>query len=579
MKLITLPLIFSGLLLTAPAWAQDAEQATPRESIVEELALTGEIAPAIVERIEIVIEEETEGTDALPAEIMPEPEAELIKETIAEPVIEDPAEIIPSAPVLAPFYVSAEEYLGLRGEDDAHFASYEYEVVTQGLEEDAIATTSNISLNVGTNYVAIEAGNKTRIYDFKQNRLLTLSPELGSDGKNTGRALFDNVSLYARAFRNTSTVMQMTGGGKIRGIKLGADKELDAFWVESAMSWAARKLEAPLGVKAKKDKLKVFRGEQMVFAAKFSDEPYVDRAFKESLLVFAHHDWPLYPSVLQALYEYDRPIKHMEIISYGPSAPDGEKQIWSLIGRDAGKDAFPLPIDAIGAAQRIPPTPLVFVINEAVQGRAFGGTPSAETIEADFDVAVEAKKSMAAWLLGQKYIAYTGACKIGDMSKICEDIKMIEQAQRASVFGSGAGNNQKFADYIKAFSPIKGPGTRAETVKALRPYLNKPDTPAIVLRRTAMARAGLKPRAAKLAGVVAVDPEALLRQSMAKDPYDKHTYLGLAQVYAARGAYEQSWDIYDALRAGVPGGMALAVKIDSAEEKLRQRAPGYFLQD
>ena len=272
-----------------------------------------------------------------------------------------------------------------------------------------------------------------------------------------------------------------------------------------------------------------------------------------------------------------RPIKAMTIVSYSPGAPSGERQEWTLIERTSGEGEFPLPKDALGSAQRTPPTPLVFVVNEAVRGKALGGASEIDDIKSDFVAATQDEKPMAAWLLGQKYIAYTGACKAGEEQEICGEISKLEQAQKESVLGTGAGSNQQFSDYIEGFKLASSNQTRAEAVSVLRPYLGNKETPAIVLRRAAMARAGLKKRTAMLAGLAAVKPEALLQQSLAKDPYDPLTYLGLAQVYAANGKYEQSWDIYDALRAGIPGAQSLNLKIDAVEDKLRKRAPGYFL--
>ena len=90
------------------------------------------------------------------------------------------------------------------------------------------------------------------------------------------------------------------------------------------------------------------------------------------------------------------------------------------------------------------------------------------------------------------------------------------------------------------------PGLKAEAIKTAMPYLDKPETPAFIVRTAAMARAKMKPAQASTVGVTNINAETLLKTALAKDPYDPNTYVGLAQVLAAKGAFEQSWDIYDA---------------------------------
>ncbi|MCF6275835.1 MAG: hypothetical protein L3J05_08740, partial [Robiginitomaculum sp.] len=92
-----------------------------------------------------------------------------------------------------------------------------------------------------------------------------------------------------------------------------------------------------------------------------------------------------------------------------------------------------------------------------------------------------------------------------------------------------------------------------------------------------MARAQMKSAQAVTAGFNDMNAEALLQTALDKDPYDPNTYLGLAQVLAAKGAVEQSWDLYDALRAGIPTADSIDLKINRLEKNLQKTAPGYFL--
>ena len=195
--------------------------------------------------------------EELVEEIISDPTSEPIAELVEEIQPEQKQQLAVATNSLAPFYLSAGEYLELRGSKAAPYAVYNYNIVTKALAEDAEEKTRKVSLMLGTDYVALTSGSSKRIYDFKLNRLLTLTPEYGHDGKKTGAVLFDNVSLYARAYRNTAAVLQATSGGKNRSLTIAKGQTLDAFWVESAMSWAAQELESPLMVTSEEDTLEI----------------------------------------------------------------------------------------------------------------------------------------------------------------------------------------------------------------------------------------------------------------------------------------------------------------------------------
>lgn len=488
---------------------------------------------------------------------------------------------VSAVPALLPFYTSAQEYMKARRSQSMPQAVLKYKVTTQKLGEDMFSPAQLVTLTLGRDYASVASGDAVKIYDFKHNRLLSLRPEAKAAGEEeVGPVLFDNVSLYSRVFRNIKTVRRATQDGKLSAIPMGGGKKIDAFWIESAMSWTGRKGFDPktMNVDFVDDGVRVTRKGRLIFTIDFiaHDEDtsalYQDY-FKASFLRLAHYEWPIAPAILQALSDHQHmPMQSMEIVSYGPRALDGEKQIWDLQEHRVSMVNFSLPITALSVVDRTPLSPLVFIINEAVRGRALGGKPSTEQMESDFEAAGKRGDMMAQWLAGEKFNSHTGTCDAGMKTWLCAALVDIAAA-------SINGSDQKLTDFIKGSKQAQSSVKRAAGAAMLKPYLADKDVPAIILRRAAMARANLKLGVARMAGVDTLSAESLLREALAKDPYDPNTYLGLAQVYAAGGAYEQSWDIYDALRAGISTPQSLILKIDTVEANLETTAPGYFLKD
>ena len=193
----------------------------------------------------------------------------------------------------------------------------------------------DVKLILGADYAGIVLGEKTTIYDFKLNRILTLTPDYKQDGTKSGKMIFTNGSLFATAFRDMTNVRRATKNGSLRTLELGNGVELDAFWIESAMSWTARPPRENLQIDHKENHLSVERAGQKIFAASFTDDKYLAPVSggslrgvgQNSFLVFAHHEWPLHPQILDALYSYDSPPENLEMVSYGPTAPKGQKQV------------------------------------------------------------------------------------------------------------------------------------------------------------------------------------------------------------------------------------------------------------
>jgi hypothetical protein len=519
-------------------------------------------------------------------------------------------------PSLAPFYVTGAEYVSIRHKTPEQGAQevlvLDYEISSQNDLSPPLTDTSSaqgeslssVHIVLAADYVAVQTEEQMKIYDFKLNRVLEIRTERPKNKKPT--TVFSNTSLFAKVYKDIALINAMTQGGQQRRLKLSEGKTLDAFWVESAKSWAASLPETPLEIETDENTLMIKRADELVFSAQFDAENLPDDAqygrYKNTFLAFAHHELPLHPLVLKALHGYDSPPQSMDIVSYNPRNMGGQKQSWTLVSRAVETRQFPLPKSALGAAQHRPIIPLNFLIDQAARGQARGGRPDASVLHEDYQARKKSGDALGAWLAGQKYVSYTHACQGKAPEPICAELRVLAQGKSAelgAVLGRTAQRgqrqrtkdqlkarnnalwsvkNDKFQDFVQGFDLAQSSRTRALAVDKLRPYLNKPSTPAIILSTAAMARAGLKPQAAVAAGVSDVKPRPLLERALAQDPYNPHTYLGLAQVLAAQGAYVRSWDVYDAMRAGISGSENMAVKIDRLEAKLRKTAPGYFLQ-
>ena len=366
MKYIQLKPIFksSGLtLLFALCCVSTAQgQQTPRQQILHDLGLQSELTD---KSVEIDIPETTSQ------EIEP-----LFKPVVQKPITKKSVTKNPKIKKLktlrakttkaniAPFYLSAKDYLGLRGNELSLQSILYYEVQRSTNSKSITGAVQNIKLILGADFVAIDVDTIRTIYDFKLNRILVIKPEYGLDGKTTGRQTFDNTSLYAKTYRNVMTVRRATNNGRLKKLpirSMGKGMTLDAFWIESAMSWAiipepvvpgavvsrtASVSDNKLNIENEDSKLSVEREGEIVFSAAFSDEKFITNnklSHKNSFLAFAHHKWPLHPSVLHALYAYDAPPNNFEMLSYGPTAPKGQKQVWTLVKRTDKDAKFPLP--------------------------------------------------------------------------------------------------------------------------------------------------------------------------------------------------------------------------------------------
>lgn len=574
----TLLILWVMGLSAVTVWAQEVElnnvdelpvSSTPRQKIVNDVSTNT--------TNDVVLD--LRGT----AELESEPETEIGSESVETPELEiEFSEEISSTepkspPALAPFYTSAVDYLGLRGGEKHDQLILDYEIETGQLGTDENRLSENVRLILGPDYASLTGPNSQKIYDFKMNRFLEIKPVKTLESDTESALFLDNVSIFSKAYRNISTVRQATQNGQKRRIKIAKDIEVDSFWLESSMSWAATKLDGPLNIKSTDSGILAIWDDLSVVSASFDEANYEKTAFKNSLFAFAHHVWPIHPQILIDFYTFDSPPIALEMVSFGPNQPKGLQQKWTLTSAEMANAEFPLPLNALSPVERKPMTPLVFVISEAVKNTAMGGAQSESDLATDFEDAQNTGDKIAQWLAGQKYIAYTGRCQKPEESQLCADLNDLSESNKFAAIGALDPKTKSLSDFINATELAKLKKDRATALLALQPYLDDADTPGFILRIAAMARASMKKSAAKKAGVEEIQAEALLKQSLAKDPYDPHTYVGLAQVFAANGAFEQSWDIYDVLRAAIPTVEAVPLKIDQAEANLLSIGPGYFI--
>ena len=571
-------LIFGLLAFLLPASTAAQDSVNPREEMLEQLELKT-IAPTAD-----TPDPETEkpikalSETAKPSSLEDEEPQLTAEEAVKVSEPEKPSSHAGNTKTagLAPFYLSAHEYLAMRNSQKHPRTSYIYEIQVQNLAGVSSHKPRTVKLLLGKDYAGYSEKKSTRIYDFKLNRILHVRPAYNAEGQPTGEKLFDNTSLYARAFRNFSKVEQATEKGQKRSIKLTDELNLDSFWMESSASWMAAPLQDGLELDKTEDSLIAKFNGEAIASIKISDAEYESQKTKNTLFALAHLKWPLHPDILRALYEYPAPPEQIDMVSYGPTTPNGRRQIWTLKKRVSQTAPFPLPKQAKSVVERQPVAPLAFVIDQAVNNKALGGLPDPDILAEQFGSALEANELSKAWELGLRYQSYYG-CRSALGENVCTDLKKLEGKLTSDMLGILSAKHENLAGYIKGIKLAKDGKNRAGALKALKPYLSDPETPAYVLRIAAMSRARMKPAEAKAAGLTKLKADAMMSRAIAKDPYDPYSYLGLAQIYAANQAYEQSWDLYDALREGLPTSSVLDLKIDRIEAGIRQKAPGYFL--
>jgi len=421
----------------------------------------------------------------------------------------------------------------------------------------AAGESSTVDLIIGTDYAAIsKTAGETVIYDFKEKRLLNVSKR-----DNT----FTNASLYAAAYRSLDTVGKMTNGGKKRRLPLGAGVTLDAFYLESALGYAAGPNPSELSILQSGETLRAELGGKQIFSATV-DGPKLEN-FRQaySFIGLLYHSEPVHPAILAELIEARAAPSAMTFHSYGPKIPEGEILSWTLTSKTAERAGFPLPAGAKSVVEGETVSPLGFVMSEAIAGRALGGRVDPRAALTVINQQLTRRDPLSAWVSAQSLKDSLGGCE--QLAGLCRAISDAENQKSAS---------SELTALIEGLSETKSKSTRIEGLSKLKPTLSAADAPSLVLRRAGLALAKTAPAEREAAGLSEFDPADLLTQAIARNPYDFLAYQGLAQLQAARGDFIQSWDINDALRAfsGVP--QELRAPIDRAENQLSARAPGFF---
>lgn len=455
------------------------------------------------------------------------------------------------------FFTSAGDYLAQRGNVDAPRLTMRYEVSRKNAKTAVPGKSSSVEIMVGPDYAAISKSfDELVIYDFKTKRLLNLT-------KSTGQ--FTNASLYAASYRAIDTVSKMTKGGEMRQLPLRKDITLNAFYLESALGYSAAPNVEGLSISQLDETITAELSGEKVFSASLNGPELDDYRQAYSFISLLYHNEAVHPAILAEIKDLRRAPNAMTLHSYGPKMPDGEIISWRLKSKMVERAAFPLPSSAKSVLEGSDVSPLGFVIYEALAGRAMGGAVDPQAAMTVINGQIDSGQYLSAWISAQSLKDRLGGCE--RLSGLCKAISTARD--------KGAGDSELTA-LVKALKDAETKRLRTTGLVALKPMINAPDAPSLVLRRAGLALAKTSVAERKAVDLSGLDPADLLRQAIARNPYDLLAYQCLAQVFAARGDFIQSWDMNDALRAFPDVPQRLRSPIDKAEQKLERRAPGFF---
>ena len=477
------------------------------------------------------------------------------------------------------FFQTASDYLAARGEAAGPQLKLRYRVVKSDGVTGISSAPERVNVLLGADYAAIiRDDSPMKIFDFKTRRLLSLTADAPEH--------FTNVSLYAARYKNINTVRRMTNGGKRRILDgpqntlnrdnmplsaIAKPKGLNAFYLESSLGWAAAPL--PSGSDGKPsltletvDRVTTanFAGKD-VFTGKFNGPDFDITSQGYSLMSLFYHISPVHPEILANLTTVSAAPTYLKMYTESPNAPSGQIESWTLTDTVADVAPFPLPSTALSVTELDAVSPLAFVMTEALHGRALGGPPDPAATLSAMEDRLEAGDVLAVWLSARAMSERMGGCEALD--GLCA---MVARARNAGM------DDEDLQNLITAFDDVNQPNKRIGALMTLQEAVADPDAPGIVLRTTALGLAKLKRNQIVTAGLSDLKAETLLTQAIAKDPYDYAAYQGLSQVYAARGAFIESWDMSDALRAFPDAPDVMTAPFERAEQTLSRGAPGFF---
>jgi len=457
-----------------------------------------------------------------------------------------------------PFFIGATAYKRMRkgGGNEHMVLTYAVTAYDQTLTLKPEAQT--VTLRLGTGYAALKKEATTRIFDFANERFLTLSETATQDS-------FTNISLYPAVLKKIEAVNRLTQGGQKDSVTLSGQTTLSSTWIESAMSLQTRSKINDLNVNKTGNVLTVAIDEETALTTEFSDIPYANKSVERSFAGFIVHRLPIHPQAIGPFMQTGKIPKTMDMVSYGPGFSQGRKELWTLTASRIEKGGFPLPDTARSTVEQDTVSPLAFVIASAAQGTARGGRPIAKDMRRAMNDALEAEDPVLAWLLAQRL-----------KEMIDNPLQALGLTETQTIIAAEYEAATDISLIKTSFETLASPEARIAAFKALLPLTKQEGVPAMVLRQAGRIRSRIRPRDAQAAGLSDIAAKALLEAALAADPYDPISYQALGQIYAAQGKTVDAWDMFDALRFMPDTPEALTKQINRTENRLKKRAPHFF---
>lgn len=492
-------------------------------------------------------------------ETLPEPE-----QTVPPPPQSDTRPPLETDTHILPFYLKADDYLKARGNSSSDQIILDYEVTPINVSLGLSANPKSVRLVIGPDFAAITRENKTRIFDFKLRRLLTLR-------EVDGEPVFDNTSLFPVALKNIETVRSATQNGALTEIPIGPDKSLDTFWMEASLGWSARDSIAALSTDITNSTFVATYDTTTATRLVMDGPVFLSEGMRASLFAFLHHDVAIHPLALRDLGLSVAAPSQMEVMSFSPNYPSGLNTVWTLKAAETVSGPFPLtpntqPSIAIKQGS---------AVDYVIYSHAYAPNPHIALSEDDlrqriFD-AQHAQNAPLAWITAKMLETRVGGCE-NDPALLCKDIEDLEM---------NASPDSNLGKLLWALEQdMEQDGSPQMTAKALEIILEhtgSPETPAFLLKRAGILRSRLKPQSLKSPGLKSVRADRLLEEALIKNPEDAEIYHRLSQVYASQKRYTESWNLLDALRAMPDTPDTLSAPVNRVEQSLAEQAPAFFI--
>lgn len=463
---------------------------------------------------------------------------------------------------IQPFFVNARQYLEARGDGALDQIILEYEVTPINKVLGLSANSKKVRLVVGPDFVAVTRESKTRIFDFKMRRLLTIRPGEAS-------LVFDNMSLYPIALNTIETVKSVTKNGSISEIQVGPDQTLDAFWMEASLGWSARQTVDNLNVSYVDDLFVAEYAGEVATQMTMNGPVLISEALRSSLFAFLHHDVPIHPVVLKDLGLPLSVPSRLETLSFSPNYPNGLKTVWVLKKSETVSQPFPLLKNNQPVVSEGKGAPIEFVIYNHMQALEKPNIRTNDDLrQAVFDARTTGK-NLEAWLNAKELASRLGGCQ-EDPALLCQDISDLE---------ADAAPKRALGRLVWATQEHDVASIRVTAFDVLMEQVRDGNAPAFLVKRAGKMRARLKSKDLKVEKLKFVRADRLLEEALVKNPTDPETYRILSQVYAAQRRYVESWNLQDAMRRLPNVDKALVEPITRVEKSLIDQAPAFFIPE